>query len=353
MYPPIRTALLAYGLSGRVFHAPFLSFDQGFNWLGAWERSTSKLPAQEPSLQSYPTLQAICDDPDVELVIVNTPNYLHAEHAEQCLRAGKHVVVEKASACSVADIQRLTALAKEHSLLFTVYQNRRWDSDFRAVQGVFQLGKLGPIHHAVLRMERFKPALSPKAHKETPGPGAGLLWDLGPHLFDQLIVLFGLPEFVSATARIMRADSAVWDDISACCIYADKMVHVELSLMRAPVLPAYSLFGQEGSMVQWRNDVQEDLLQAGQTPSERNPWGLPDASTAGHIVYANGRQEMVPVEAGDYRFFYQQLHRAIRHQEHPPVTPTEAVQLIQLLAAVEESAQTGRRISLLPKSNSL
>lgn len=353
MYPPIRTALLAYGLSGRVFHAPFLCPENGFSWLGAWERAASKLPVQDPPLTSYPSLQTVCDDPEVELVVVNTPNYLHAEHAEFCLRAGKHVLVEKASTCSLVDIKRLTELAHQVNRVFTVYQNRRWDSDFRATQEILQSGKLGNIHHAVLRMERFKHALSPKAHKETPGPGAGLLWDLGPHLFDQLIQLFGMPSAVSASARIMREDAKVWDDISACCFFSDKMVHVELSLMRAPVLPAYSLFGRDGSLVQWRNDVQEDVLLAGQTPRDRQPWGFPDASTAGRIVYANNRQESVPIVAGDYRMFFHQLHAAVRSKGTLPVTHDEAIQLIHLLSAVEEAAQTGKRISLVSKSNSL
>ena len=346
MYPPIRTALLAYGLSGRIFHAPFLQQIDGFAWIGAWERSSSKLPVQVPSLRSYPTISAVCADPDVELVIVNTPTNLHAEHVETCLRAGKHVLVEKASACSLADIKRLIELAVQQQRVFTAFQNRRFDSDFLAVRTVLESGKLGEVHQAIFRMERFKPALSPKLHKELPGPGAGLLWDLGPHLFDQVLCVFGMPERLTASARKMREGSQVWDDISACCFYSDKVVHVELSLMRAPVLPAYSLFGREGSLVQWRNDVQEDVLQAGQTPADRDSWGMPDASTAGRIVYANHRQESVPIVAGDYRLFFQQLHAAIRADAGLPVSHVQAIQLIQLLEAVERSVQSGKRVRL-------
>lgn len=176
----IKTALLSYGMSGKVFHAPFLDFHPGFELVGSWERSKQLIQLDYPNVKSYPTLEEVLQD-DIDLVIVNTPVGTHFEYAKQVLLAGKNAVVEKAFTTTVAEAQELVNLAKEKGLKLSVFQNRRWDSDFKTVQKVVADKVLGELVEAEFHFDRYNPLLSPKGHKETVNSGAGILKDLGPH----------------------------------------------------------------------------------------------------------------------------------------------------------------------------
>ena len=173
----IKTALLSYGMSGKVFHAPFIAAHPGFQLAGAWERSHKNIQQDYPDAISYPTLEAVLADETIELVIVNTPNNTHFGYATKVLLANKHVVVEKAFTTTAAEGEALKALAEKQHKKITVYQNRRFDSDTRTVEKVIAQNLLGKIVEAEFHYDRFKPIVGPKVHKETPGPGAGLLMD--------------------------------------------------------------------------------------------------------------------------------------------------------------------------------
>src|SRR6478736_5109933 len=173
----IKTALLSYGMSGKVFHAPFLEFHQGFELVGSWERSKQLIQLDYPNVKSYPTIEALLED-DIDLVIVNTPVGTHFEYAKQVLLAGKHAVVEKAFTATVAEAQELNSLAKEKGLKLSVFQNRRWDSDLKTVQQIVSSKVLGEIVEAEFHFDRYNPILSPKMHKESANAGAGILKDL-------------------------------------------------------------------------------------------------------------------------------------------------------------------------------
>ncbi|RYF51377.1 MAG: oxidoreductase, partial [Cytophagaceae bacterium] len=191
----IKTALLSYGMSGKVFHAPFLTLHPGFTLTGAWERSKHLIQADYPEVKSYASIDELLAD-DVELVVVNTPVDTHYEYAKKVLEAGKHALVEKAFTTTAAEAEALGKLAKEKGLTLTVYQNRRWDSDLKTVKSVLEEGVLGAIVEAEIRFDRYNPILSPKAWKEGANAGAGVLKDLGPHIIDQALYLFGYPEAV-------------------------------------------------------------------------------------------------------------------------------------------------------------
>jgi len=188
----IKTALLSYGMSGKVFHAPFLELHPGFELSGSWERSKHLINEDFPLVRSYPTLESVLKD-DVGLVIVNTPVETHFEYAQAALLAGKHVLVEKAFTTTVAEAQELKAIADEKKLKLAVFQNRRWDSDFKTVKEILDKQLLGEIVEAEIHFDRYNPALSTKAHKEVYSAGAGILKDLGPHIIDQALHLFGFP----------------------------------------------------------------------------------------------------------------------------------------------------------------
>ena len=222
----IKTALLSYGMSGKVFHAPFVNFHSGLELIGSWERSKKLIQQDFPEVKSYATIDELLED-TVDLVIVNTPVETHYEYAKQVLLAGKHAIVEKAFTTTVAQAQELAAIAKEKGVKLAVFQNRRWDSDFKIVKKVLDENLLGDLVEAEIHFDRYNPILSPKIHKETSNAGAGILKDLGPHIIDQALFLFGLPNGVFADIRVTRKNSVVDDCIDLLLIYEDFSVRIK------------------------------------------------------------------------------------------------------------------------------
>ena len=189
---PINTALLSFGMSGQVFHAPFLQVHQGFNLYAVWERTKNQAQEKYPLIKTYRSLDELLLDEAVELVIVNTPSVTHYEYAKKCLQANKNVIVEKPFTSTVEEGEGLIALSKERNKLLSVYQNRRYDSDYKAVKKVVDEKLLGDLIEAEFHYDRYNDQLSYKVHKETPTPGVGIVYDLGSHLIDQALQLFGM-----------------------------------------------------------------------------------------------------------------------------------------------------------------
>src|SRR5688572_28781733 len=195
---PIKTALCSFGMSGKVFHAPFIDAHTDFQLYGVVERTKQLAKQKYPRVIIFRSLEEMLADDAVELVIVNTPNATHYDYTKKALEAGKHVVVEKPFTTEVHEGEELIALAAEKNRVLSVYQNRRWDSDFMTVKRVINDGLLGEVVEAEIHFGRYKEELSPKLHKETPGPGAGILYELGSHLIDQALQLFGMPQAIFA-----------------------------------------------------------------------------------------------------------------------------------------------------------
>ncbi|MBC7628771.1 Gfo/Idh/MocA family oxidoreductase, partial [Ferruginibacter sp.] len=253
----IKTALLSYGMSGKIFHAPFIAAHPGFKLCGAWERSNKNIQQNYPDATSYATLEALLADETIELVIVNTPNDSHYEYATKVLQAGKHVVVEKAFTTSVAQGEALKALAQKQDKMISVYQNRRFDSDCRTVQRVIADKLLGDIVEAEFHYDRFKPLVGPKLHKEMPNPGAGLLMDLGPHLIDEALHIFGMPNALFADICITRPNSKVDDWFDMRLYYPSLSVRLKAGNIVREAIPANVIHGMKGSFIKTRGDVQE------------------------------------------------------------------------------------------------
>jgi scyllo-inositol 2-dehydrogenase (NADP+) len=330
----IKTALLSYGMSGKVFHAPFLDIHPGFELLGSWERSKKLIQEDYPTVKSYPSIEALLAD-DVDLVIVNTPVGTHYEYAKKVLLAGKHAVVEKAFTTTVAEAEELAAIAKEKGLKLAVFQNRRWDSDFKTVQKIIKEGVLGDLIEAEFHFDRYNPLLSAKAHKETANDGAGVLKDLGPHLIDQAVCLFGSPKAVFADIRTTRENSLVDDWIDLLLIYDDFRVRLKAGFFVREANPAYTIHGKKGSFLKARGDVQEDDLKLGKKPNLES-WGTEAEDLKGLLhteVEGKTIRENVDTLQGNYFSFFDGVYDAVTQNKKEPVTAQDGVKVMQIIEA--------------------
>ena len=337
----IKTALLSYGMSGKVFHAPFLNFHPGFELLGSWERSKKLIHHDFPSVKSYANLEELLED-DVDLVVINTPVETHYEFAKKVLLAGKHAIVEKAFTTTVAQAEELAAIAKEKGLKLAVFQNRRWDSDFKTVQKIITDNMLGEIVEAEFHFDRYNPILSPKQHKETANSGAGILKDLGPHLIDQALCLFGLPQSVFADIRITREHSLVDDYIDILLYYSNFRVRLKAGFFIREAIPAFVVHGKKGSFLKPRGDVQEDELKSGKKPNLET-WGTESIEKRGLLhTEINGEivKEYIPTLQGNYFDFFDGVYQSITNDATETVTAQEGVHVMQIIeAAIQSSAQ--------------
>jgi len=345
---PINTALCSFGMSGLVFHAPFLKTNPGFNFYGVWERSKNIAEEKYPGIKTFRSLEEMLKDEAIELVIVNTPNASHFEYASKALEAGKHVIVEKPFTINLDEGNELIELAKKQDKKISVYQNRRFDSDFKTIQKVIGEKLLGELVEVEIHYDRFNEELSPKSHKETPGPGTGSLYDLGSHLIDQALQLFGMPEKIFADIQSLRPISRVDDYFELLLYYKNLRVRLKSSYFVREPLPGNILHGLKGSFIKPKTDVQEAMLQAGITP-ERSDWGTEPESEMGLLhIEENGKvkREYIRSEKGNYNEFYDGIYRAIRHNKPLPVTAEEAVNIIRIIEAAYQSNETKQVVVL-------
>jgi predicted dehydrogenase len=343
----IKTALLSYGMSGKVFHAPFLELHPGFELMGSWERSKKLIQLDYPTVTSFSTLEAILDS-EADLVIINTPVATHYEYAKQVLQAGKHAIVEKAFTTTVAEAQELAAIAKAKRLKLTVFQNRRWDSDLKTVKQVLADGLLGEIVEAEFHFDRYNPSLSPKQHKESANDGAGILKDLGPHLIDQALYLFGFPTTVYADIRTTRAHSLVDDWIDIVLYYSNFRVRLKAGFFVREANPAYVLHGKIGSFLKHRGDVQEDELKAGKKPNV-DDWGTEPIAKEGllhTIIDGEMIRKTLPTLQGNYYDFFEGIYQAIVNDIVEPVTALEGIQVMKIIEAALQSSEEKKGIDL-------
>src|ERR1700761_3400387 len=336
---PVKTAICSFGMSGKTFQAPFISVNPGFEFYTVWEREKNLAKTLYPNVRVCRTLEELLEDPDVELVIVNTPNYTHYEYAKKALEAGKHVIVEKPFTVTEKEGWELIALANAKGVRLSSYQSRRFDSDYRTVKRIVDSGVLGKIVEAEIPYDRFTPALSPKVHKETPGPGRGLLYDLGSHLIDQALQLFGDPESIFADLFIIRDHSQVEDYMEVLLYYPGLRVRLKSSYLVREPLPAYSFFGHKGTFLKTRADVQEKHLLAGEMPGGAD-WGVEPASEQGLLnTEIDGKvvRERVPTERGNAMDYFDGIYRAIREGAPLPVTAEQGVRIIRVIEKAYES----------------
>lgn len=345
---PINTALCSYGMSGHVFHAPFISVNPKFNLYGVFERTKNEAQKHYPTIKTFRSLEDILNDKNIDLVVVNTPNITHYDFAKKAINAGKHLVIEKPFTATVAEAEELILLAKEKKVIISVYHNRRYDSDFKTVKKVLNEGLLGDIVEAEFHYDRYDPVLSYKTHKETPTAAVGSLYDLGSHLIDQALQLFGLPKAVSADLDSYRPNSKVGDYFDVKLFYPSHRVILKSSYYVREPLPGNILHGTKGSFIKTKADVQEKELQAGKKPNTAN-WGTePDTEKGLLHTEKNGQitKEYIPTLKGDYMAYYNGIYESIRNNQPLPVTPEDGLLVIKIIEAAIKSNSEKRIITL-------
>jgi len=344
----INAALCSFGMSGRVFHAPFITLHPGLKLIGAWERSKQMIQEHYPTVKSYPTYEDLLADNSVQLVVVNTPTYSHYEYAKKALLAGKHIVVEKAFTTTVAEAEELKSIAAEKGLVINVFQNRRWDSDFSTVKSIVDTGVLGEINEAEFRFDRFNLNLSPKGHKEVPGPGAGIVKDLGPHIIDQALYLFGMPSALFADIRITRPTSVVDDCFEILLYYPTMRVRLKAGYIVKESLPSYIVHGKKGSFIKTRADVQEPKLLLNEKPNLTD-WGTEPETEKGILnLDDNGTtvRNSVPTLQGNYYHFYNGVYQSIVNNASPIVSADDGINVMKIIETAFLSSKEGKLISL-------
>jgi len=343
----IKTALLAYGMSGKVFHAPFLELHSGFELVGSLERSKKLIQEDYPQVKSFLSLESILEDKTIDLVIVNAPIDTHFEYAKKVLVAGKHAIVEKAFTSNFAEAQELATLSKEKNLKLSVFQNRRWDSDFKTLKQIMEKKLLGEIVEAEFHFDRYNPVLSSKVHKETINSGSGIMKDLGPHIIDQALYLFGLPNAVFADIRITRALSVVDDYFDILLYYPDFRVRLKAGFFVREPIPSYVIHGKKGSFLKSRGDVQEDELKLGKKPN-LTTWGIEKEGQEGLLhTEIDGKisKEKVPTLQGNYYDFFEGVYQAIVNDKLEPVTAQDGVNVMRIIEAAFQSSEQQRAIN--------
>ncbi|UOO82610.1 Gfo/Idh/MocA family oxidoreductase [Uruburuella testudinis] len=347
MTKQIRVGLAGFGMSAQVFHLPFWAADGRFTVTRVFERSGSRAAEQLPQAQTVREFAGLLAD-DVDLVVITTPNQTHFELAGQVLQAGKHVVVEKPLCAAAAEARELAALAEAQNVVLTVYQSRRWDSAPLTAKKLLAADMLGEVVDCDIRFERYAAGLNKKRWKETGGPGVGLVYDLGVHLADMAVDLFGMPSELYADVRHQHEGALSDDYFQIQLYYADgKKVCLTAGKYVREAGPFFSLHGKRGSYVKYGADNQEPLLLAGASVKSgwnREPeseWGILNTEVNG--MHVRSRVESVP---GDYGAFYRNLYDVLTGKADLAVTPDQAAQVLDLLEKVYQSAELGARVKL-------
>ena len=332
----IKTALLAYGMSGKIFHAPFLATNKGFELYAVLERNTQKAKHDFPDVKSYVSLEELLADNSIELVVVNTPNNTHFELAKQCLLAKKHILLEKPATATPEEFLELMAIAKSVNKELLVYQNRRWSSDICAAKEIIKSGKLGNIVEVHLRFDRFRPDISAKRFKENEVPGSGILYDLGSHLIDQAISIFGKPKKHYVQKGMYRNETLV-DDYAFVHLFFENQVNafITVSLHVLNVLPGIVIHGTKGSFIKDFCDEQENQLMAGMAPNHPD-FGLELENKEGKLTYIDGNNtvitEMIPSKKGNFNGLFEEVYECIRNQKSFSVKEDEIMSQLLILS---------------------
>lgn len=333
--------LIGFGLAGRAFHAPLISAVPELRLAAVATSRAQEVADLYPQAATVASAEQIFADPAIDLVVIATPNDSHAPLAHAALDAGKHVVVDKPFALTASEARDLAEKARATGRMCTVFHNRRWDGDFRTVERLLRDGTLGEVALAGLRWDRFRPAIKP-GWRETSHPGAGLLADLGPHLIDQALCLFGPPDAVSADIACQRQAATVDDYFEITLHYGARRVIVAAASLVAAARPRFALHGTRGSFVKYGIDPQEPVLRAGGSPCDPGYGEEPEADW-GTLVEGAESTRRLPTERGDWRCFYEQVAAAIDGNV-PPIDPADAIAGLDIIECARRSAAEGRRV---------
>jgi scyllo-inositol 2-dehydrogenase (NADP+) len=339
----IRTALVGFGSVGEKMHAPLISVCEDLELVAVVERSSERSKEKYPEIEIFRSFDDLLKSDIAELIVIVTPNEYHYPQARKALEAGKHVVVDKPVTVNSREAIELKSIADEKGLILSVFQNRRWDGDFRTIQKILAEGVLGRIVHFESHFDRFRPNLVDN-WREKEVPGNGITYDLGTHLIDQAVMLFGKPKWVYAEILKQRSNALADDFFDISLMFEGIKVRLTASVLVNAPLPKFLLLGERGSYIKFGLDVQEKAFKAGEKPEGVN-WGL-EASEAWGQMYLENSSGSYPTERGDYRFFYQNIADAMNGKASLKVKIEESILVLQIIEAAFKSNEEGRRVEL-------
>jgi len=333
--------LIGFGFVSKTFHVPLLNATDGYRITTVSSSRPGDVSGVLPDVGIVSDPQALATHPDVDLVVIASPNETHTPLAEAAMRAGRNVVVDKPFTITVAEARHLSAIAKENDVLLSVFQNRRWDSDFLTVQDAVRRDLTGRVVLFESRIDRYRPQVRDR-WREIPGPGAGLLYDLGPHLIDQTLLLFGIPDSVQATLAKQRRGARTDDFFQLVLRYGEMVATLEAGSLVSGGSARFSVHGERASVIKQKPDIQEDQLRAGVIPGSRD-WGLdPDDA----LLYdgTTGDTRTLKTARGDQRGYYVALREALLGQAPNPVPPQQGATVMAIIESALRADEQGRRV---------
>ena len=342
----IDVGLIGFGFAGRTFHAPVISAVDGLRLAAILQRTGDEAAQAYPDARVVRTLDELLSIGSIRLVVIATPNTSHFELAKACLLAGRDVVIDKPFTPTYAEAAELVALAEKQGRLLSVYQNRRWDGDFQTIQRLLSENKFGRVVLFESHFDRFRPQLRKNAWRERDEPGSGVLFDLGPHLIDQAMVLFGEPEAITADVRIERDGSCVDDAFDAVLHYPRMRALLRAGVLVSTQTPRFIVQGVQGGYLKYGLDPQEDALKRGERPTGEF-WGYEAPERWGTLLTAQGdafATEKCPTAPGDYRQYYANVRDAMLGTAPLAVTPQQAQWGMRALELARESSRQRRTL---------
>src|SRR3984885_7601266 len=344
----VRVGLIGFGMAGQAFHAPVIRGVPGVELACIVERRRTRAQQKYPDVRIARTLDGLLTDKKIQLCVIATPNDSHFNLARTCLLAGRDVVVDKPLAPTLAESEELVRIAAERGRLITVYQDRRWDGDFQTVKNILESGKLGTVVEYECRYDRFR--LEPKANawRERGGqPAAGVLFDLGPHVLDQALVLFGEPQAITASAFCERETSQVDDSFDVCLEYPGLRATGRARIIAYAPGPHFLIHGTKGSFVKYGMDPQEARLRGENCPQGFDwgaDWGVEPEELWGTLSLVGEPSVKVKTERGDYRGFYANVRDAIEKKAPLEVTPQQALRTMRAVILAHKSSRERRTV---------
>ena len=343
----INTALAGFGSGGRIYNAPIFSSVPGFRITKILTSNPSNVAAAEndfPQASVVSHFEEILKDKEVELVIVLLPNHLHYGYVKKALEAGKHVLVEKPFTTNVSEADELIQLAQKKDLVLSVNHNRRWDSDVRTVKKLLKNGILGEVVEYETHFDRFRKKIKTGWKEQPEIPGSGILYDLGSHLIDQALMLFGPPKEIFADIDIQRQGAKVPDNFHLLLFYPNTRVILRAGMLVKEKGPTISIFGTKGSFIKYGVDVQEEALKNGEKPKDHPEWGKEPREIWGKIN-TTSEEKILESERGDYRLLYENLYEAIVNKASLEVTPQQARDVIKVIELAQKSSKERRAVA--------
>ena len=344
----VRVGLIGFGLAGQAFHAPVIRGVQGMELACILERHGSKAKEMYPEVRVARSLDEMLSDNTINLCVVATPNDTHYSYTKACLEAGRHVVVDKPFTPTMAEAEQLVRLAADRGRLVTVYQDRRWDGEFHTVKDLVKSGALGSVVEYESRFDRFRLESKAGAWRERADhPAAGVLWDLGPHLIDQALVLFGTPETIWACAFCQRQTAQVDDSFDVHMEYPHLRATLRARIIAYAPGPHLLIHGTGGSFIKYGMDPQEEILRSPNCPDGPDwgpDWGVETEERWGTLSPVGGEPHKVKTERGDYRGYYANVRDAIEKGSPLDVTPDQALRTMRGILLAHKSSREGRRV---------